>query len=94
LNIVGIGTTNPGYKLDVNGTIRGCGITDSSDIRLKNDVQPLQNDLDKILNLQGVSYYWNDSEAHGDRKQVVVIAQEVEKVYPELVETYRVNFLR
>ena len=84
---VGIGTVSPSYKLDVNGTIRGYGITDSSDIRLKHNVQPLQNDLDKILNLQGVSYYWNDSETHGDRKQVGVIAQEVEKVYPELVET-------
>ncbi len=84
---VGIGTVSPSYKLDVNGTIRGYGITDSSDIRLKHDVQPLQNDLDKILNLQGVSYYWNDAETHGDRKQVGVIAQEVEKVYPELVET-------
>lgn len=85
--IVGIGTVSPSYKLDVNGTIRGYGITDSSDIRLKHDVQPLRNDLDKILNLQGVTYYWNDSETHGDRKQVGVIAQEVEKIYPELVET-------
>jgi hypothetical protein len=84
---VGIGAVSPSYKLDVNGTIRGYGITDSSDIRLKHDVQHLQNDLDKILSLQGVSYYWNDSEMHGDRKQVGVIAQEVEKVYPELVET-------
>lgn len=84
---VGIGTTTPGYRLDVNGTIRGFGITDSSDLRLKHDVQPLQNDLDKILKLQGVSYYWNDSDTHGTRKQVGVIAQDVEKIYPELVET-------
>lgn len=32
---VGIGDDTPGFKLDVNGTIRGFGITDSSDMRLK-----------------------------------------------------------
>ncbi len=84
---VGIGTASPNYKLDVNGTIRGFGITDSSDLRLKHDIQPLQNALDKILNLQGVTFYWKDSSIYQDHKQVGVIAQDVEKIYPELVET-------
>ncbi|KYG64794.1 hypothetical protein AZI86_11355 [Bdellovibrio bacteriovorus] len=84
---IGVGTISPGYKLDVIGNMRAYGITDSSDVRLKRDIQPLTNDLDKILNLQGVSYFWKDNETHGSRKQIGVIAQDIEKEYPELVET-------
>lgn len=82
---VGIGTTTPGYKLDVNGTIRGFGITDSSDLRLKKEIKPLENDLEKIQKVQGVSYLWKDEK--NKRPQIGFIAQWVEKIYPELVET-------
>ncbi len=82
---VGIGTLTPGYKLDVNGTIRGYGITDSSDIRLKKHIQPLDLSLEKILSIKGVSYYWKDTSM--PKKQIGFIAQDLEKVYPELVET-------
>ncbi len=84
---IGIGTTAPSYKLDVNGTIRGYGITDSSDIRLKEKVQDLGLELDKIIALRTVSYYWKDREERTDKKQIGLIAQDVEKFYPELVET-------
>ncbi|WP_374035865.1 tail fiber domain-containing protein [Bdellovibrio bacteriovorus] len=85
---VGIGTTTPGYRLDVNGTLRGFGITDSSDIRLKRDVASLSSSeaLQRILKIQGVSYNWKNPE-HGKRPQLGFIAQELEKIYPELVET-------
>ena len=80
---VGIGTTNPSYKLDVNGTIRGSNVS-PSDARLKKNVQPLQDPLGKIAQLRGVSFHWKD-EAKGTDKEIGVIAQEVEKQYPELV---------
>ncbi len=85
---VGIGTTTPGYRLDVNGTLRGFGITDSSDIRLKRDIASLSSSeaLQRILKIQGVSYNWKNPE-HGKRPQLGFIAQELEKIYPELVET-------
>ena len=82
---VGIGTTTPGYALDVNGTIRGYGITDSSDLRLKRDVKPLVDSLARITALQGVSYVWLDP-AKGLGPQIGLIAQQVEAVYPELVQ--------
>ncbi len=84
---MGIATTSPSYKLDVNGTLRGFGITDSSDRRLKEEITPLKGDLEKLIQLEGVSYYWRDREAHSDRLQIGVIAQDVEEVYPELVST-------
>lgn len=82
---VGIGTTTPSYKLDVSGTIRGFGITDSSDIRLKKDIKPLDFSLEKLLQVNGVSYHWKDAAL--PNKQIGFIAQQLEKIYPELVET-------
>jgi len=35
---VGIGTTSPSYKSDVNGNLKAYGITDVSDIRLKKNI--------------------------------------------------------
>ncbi|RZA05290.1 MAG: hypothetical protein EOP11_13160 [Proteobacteria bacterium] len=83
---VGIGTTAPAYRLDVVGTIRGYGITDSSDIRLKRDVKPLEDSLARILKLRGVNYFWKDQEK-GKGEQIGFIAQEMEKVFPDLVST-------
>ncbi|WP_374030120.1 tail fiber domain-containing protein [Bdellovibrio bacteriovorus] len=88
LGNVGIGTTAPGYRLDVNGTLRAFGITDSSDVRLKRDIASLspQQELNKLLQVEGVSYHWKNPE-HGERLQLGFIAQEIEKIYPELVDT-------
>lgn len=52
-----------------------------SDERLKNDIQALRDPLAKLLELRGVSYsYKNDGT-----KDIGLIAQDVEKVYPELI---------
>ncbi len=46
----------------------------------------MEKSLDKILQLQGVSYYWKD-QSFDSSKQVGLIAQEVEKVFPALIKT-------
>ncbi|MEO8150906.1 MAG: tail fiber domain-containing protein [Bacteroidia bacterium] len=85
---VGIGTKSPTEKLTVyNGTTTGTyttsGWVSSSDAKLKTNIKPLESALDKITKLQGVSYNWkNNPEANG---QIGFIAQEVEKVFPEVV---------
>lgn len=88
---VGIGTTNPTYKLHVNGTFKSNGITESSDIRWKKNIRPLENALDKVLALRGVSFEWKKDDApemnFEKGIQIGLIAQEVEKVLPELVDT-------
>jgi len=84
---IGIGTTSPTYKLDVNGTIRGYGITDSSDIRLKKNITNLSPVLDKLLKLRGVTYNWNDDLGLTTDTQIGLIAQELEEQFPELVVT-------
>jgi hypothetical protein len=83
---VGIGDSSPSFRLDVNGTIRGFTITDSSDLRLKRDIRPLEGDLEKLQKLRGVTFRWSEREREQD-PQIGFIAQEVERVYPELVET-------
>ena len=88
---VGIGVDNPSVKLDVNGSVNCTGGTCSSDIRWKKDIQPLSNSLSNIVKLQGVTYHWrtdefSDKDFSSDQ-QIGFIAQEVEKVYPELVKT-------
>jgi len=52
-----------------------------SDQRLKQDIVPLQNALDNLLRLHGVAFKWK-----GDGKpDIGLIAQDVEKIFPELV---------
>ena len=88
---VGIGTTNPGsYQLYVNGPIFGTNLSETSDLRLKDHLMPLGGALEKVAQLNGVAFEWNDeyrtlhpTAAAGT--QIGLIAQEVEKVFPELV---------
>ncbi|QDK39003.1 tail fiber domain-containing protein [Bdellovibrio sp. NC01] len=68
-------------NLTVTGTVTG-----SSDIRLKKDIVPLENSLEKVLQFNPVNYHWKDAKADPE-KQLGFIAQEVEKLYPEAVKT-------
>jgi prepilin-type N-terminal cleavage/methylation domain-containing protein len=64
----------------------------ASDCRLKVNVQPLGSVMDKIDKLYGVTFYWNDigKTVAGNttgKREIGVIAQDVEAVFPELVVT-------
>jgi hypothetical protein len=84
---VGLGTDNPTSKLHVFGDARFVGVvtaTDfnsASDAKLKTNIQPIADPLEKIVQIQGVSFNWisNNKPAMG------VIADELQKVLPELV---------
>jgi hypothetical protein len=88
---VGIGTTGPTSLLHVNGAALATAWNTSSDIRLKENVKEIENPLDKILQLRGVEFDWRaDVKAptkHDQPHDIGVIAQEVEKVFPEAVTT-------
>jgi hypothetical protein len=95
---VGLGTRTPTEKLQVvgNGLFSGnvtaaCGVLVCSDQRYKKEIQPLQNALSNLMRLQGVTYNWKKAEfpekGFDDRLQIGVIAQDLEKIYPELVNT-------
>lgn len=74
------GTTAMTLDSSSNLTVTG-NVTAYSDIRLKSDIKPITNALDKVSQINGVTFTRTDS---GER-QAGVIAQEVEKVLPEVV---------
>jgi len=88
---VGIGMTNPTYKLHVNGRIRTNAINETSDGRLKKDVKKILNASELVKALDGVTYFWRTDEFPDmdleNKLQYGLIAQDLEKVIPELVNT-------
>lgn len=87
---IGMGK-NPSYKLDVNGDIAANGsFITSSDKRLKSEIKPLTGCRAKFNQLNGKSYNKAiESEKNltktNQSKQMGLIAQDVIKIYPELV---------
>jgi hypothetical protein len=75
---VGVNKASPSVALDVTGAITAsANITAFSDERLKDDIQTL--DGTKVLEMRGVEFMKDGEKGSG------VIAQELEKVAPELV---------
>ncbi|ANF49846.1 hypothetical protein A0O34_04520 [Chryseobacterium glaciei] len=96
-NNVGIGTTTPSSLLQVNGTITANRIQGPSDSRFKKNVTPIKNALEKVISLGGYTYDWKDAsefpnQSIGKGHDMGVIAQEVEKVFPEAVTTNKEGY--
>ncbi len=93
---VGIGITSPSYKLHVNGTVAATSFHTTSDIKLKNIFGKIKGSdiLQKYqqINLYSFSYKQEDSLGIGNKHlKIGIIAQEVDKVFPELVSTTEEN---
>jgi hypothetical protein len=100
---MGIRKNNPAYALDVAGDINinsgqvyringtqicsSSGCTSSSDLRLKKNISPLANILPELLRLKPVRYHYKNTDTFGNRERLGFIAQEVEQVFPEVVDT-------
>ena len=82
---IGVNTAAPG----TSGVIRAANdivAFYSSDERLKDNVSNIPNALDKVESLRGVEFDWNDKQEVYEGHDIGVIAQDVEKVLPEIVE--------
>lgn len=69
----------------------------NSDERLKKHIAPLQNPLEKLLRLQGVTYEWNDTQTSTNRPagtHMGFTAQNIQQVFPELVSKDAQGFLQ
>jgi hypothetical protein len=63
-------------------------INSNSDIRLKEEIEKIDNALEKLQEINGVSFRWKDIPdvvGNPGKKDYGIIAQEVEKVFPEVV---------
>ena len=74
-------------RIDSNGNLT----TNTSDERLKENIQPINNTLETIKSIQGVTYQWKDRNAGGDDIKLGFIAQQLESVEPKLVFTNKVD---
>ena len=94
---VGIGTTIPRSKLYVTGDLYVTGIITStdydslSDKKLKTNIETFKNPIETINQIRGVTFDWKNTS----RPSAGVVAQEIEKVLPQLVhgeDTKTVNY--
>ena len=85
--------------IQYNGNIRVSGaVAVNSDGRLTQNIVPLTDTLSKLDQLRGVSFEWNHLSATSMRhkegeKGIGMIAQELQKVYPELVAGSKKDYL-
>ena len=66
-----------------NATLAGV-LTQLSDARLKKNIVPLQNALQKVSNINAYHYHWKE-DGRDASLQLGILAQEVQEVFPELV---------
>jgi hypothetical protein len=80
IDTVGAGPGVTDLGVDAGGNV----VDQASDRKLKENIKTIDNALDKVLKLRGVSYQWKDKQKGGDAVRLGFIAQEVEDVVPEL----------
>jgi hypothetical protein len=91
------GGTSSLYSMYVyKGAVSNGSWAKSSDKRWKKDIQPLSNVLERVMQVDGVSYRFRTDEfpdkKFSDKEQIGMIAQDLEKQFPELVLTDEQGF--
>ena len=79
-NLTGGATT---LSTDASGNI----IRTPSDANLKDNIDDIDNALDKVLKMHGVTYNFKDAKRFGSDRQIGFLAQELEKIVPEAVSS-------
>ena len=94
LNCSGSELSGSSYVLVVGGGIQCTSVNETSDSRIKTNINNIDSALDTVTQLQGVTFDWQDNEdfefdipPDGDKTQFGLIAQDVEGVLPEIVNS-------
>jgi hypothetical protein len=78
---IGIKDTTPSYELEVNGTVAATNFDSLSDRRYKTNIQVIDNPIDKVMKIDGVSFDWKET----NQPSLGVIADNIQEVLPEIV---------
>ena len=85
LIVTGISTFNDylhvGAGISVVGVVTATDFNSTSDIKLKTNIQVIDNPIDKVMKIDGVSFNWKDT----NKPSFGVIADNIEEVLPDLV---------
>ena len=76
-----------GNKLTVTGITESTSFNATSDRRKKENICVLENPLEKICQIRGVSFTFIDDKDEHKQKHAGIIAQEVQPIIPELINT-------
>ena len=91
LTISSAGNVVAGGTLTAGAVCVAGGLTCISDFRYKKNFKPIENSLANILKINGLRYDWRREEfpekQFSDKNQIGFIAQDLEKIYPEMVFT-------
>jgi hypothetical protein len=92
-----IRVSNPGNRYFTNNIYASGDVVAyfSSDRRLKDNILKIQSPLEKISKINGVTFNWNENQDTYPigKKDIGVIAQDVEEVLPEIIETRDTGYL-
>jgi hypothetical protein len=78
------------FEVYGDGTAYTKGVVVTSDSTAKKDIRQLESQMDKIKKVKGVSYQWKEEKEagiKGSKRTYGVIAQDIEKIYPDMVFT-------
>ena len=93
---VGINRLTPTNRLEVGGnalkTSGGSSWSVPSDKRLKNNIRDFNDGLDQVLQMNPVRYTYNELVTdETDREEIGIIAQDMQKIAPYMIEDFVVN---
>lgn len=85
-----------GTSANFSSCVVAANLSCPSDLRYKKNIVPIENPLSNILKINGVRYDWKQEEfpekQFSDKNQIGFIAQEIEKIFPEMVFTDEKGF--
>ena len=79
-----------GSQIEASGDIIAFG---SSDRELKDNIEPIENPLEKMEKIGGYTFVWNDKQSTYKGHDIGVVAQEIQSVLPEIVATRANGYL-
>jgi len=84
----GVGGGSERFRVDNDGDVFAKSYNPLSDVRVKTNIRPLIHTLDKLQQIRGISFEWTNANPSPAPREIGVIAQEVEPVFPELVKAW------